>query len=123
MTDLSALLENPDHSRFELGDNNNDGIVDIHDLPAEPGSIEAKQNWAVIDAEAHSPAAIAKAKAAGFDDATGWYNGKPLSNELTGPKYNTYQYIVNKVHWFDGLDWDVAQKVASRATKSMEWSE
>lgn len=121
MLDLAQLLENPNHDRFNLGDNNHDGVVDIHDLPHEPGSVGAKQNWAVIDAEAHSPKAIAKAKEAGFKDATGWYNGKPLSAEFTGPKYSTYQYIVNKVHWFDGLDWEVAQKVASRATKAMEW--
>lgn len=119
--DISSLLDNVDHDRFNIGDNNRDGVVDENDLPAEPGTLEAKQNWAVIDAQTHSPEAIAKAKAAGFENATGFYNGKPISDTHTGPAYGTYQYIIDKVHFFDGLDFDVAQKIASRATKEMEW--
>lgn len=123
MVDLGALLENPDHDRFNIGDNNNDGVVDEQDMPFEPGSLDAKKQWALIDSEAHSAEAIAKAKKAGYENASGWYNGKPLSTEFTGPKYNTYQYAVNKLHYFDGLDWPVAQKIAQRATSDMQWSE
>lgn len=121
MIDVSALLEQPDHDRFDVGDNNHDGVVDIHDMPYEPGSIGAKQQWAVIDQAAHSPTAIAKAQAAGFPDATGWYRDRPLSNEFTGPDYSTYQYRVDKVHWFDGMEWDVSHRIAARSTKGLTW--
>lgn len=121
MVDLGNLLDNPNHDRFEIGDNNGDGIVDIHDCPFEPGSLGAKQQWAVIDADAHSLASVAKAKAAGFENATGWYHGKPLGCGKAGIDYGDYTFTTNKVHHFNGFDWDIAKKIAKRTLSHLPW--
>ena len=85
----------------------------------EPGSPQAKAMWAKVDASAHSPEAIAKAKAAGCSNATGWYDGKPLAPGMGAEhSQHDWQMNVDKLHYANGLDWVVAKKIASQAMQN-----
>ncbi len=76
------------------------------------GSPEAKAIWGKIEAAAHSPEALQKAKAAGFATATGWYKGGPLRPGVN-PGDTDFNYLVDKLHICDGYSLDTSVKVAS----------
>lgn len=99
---------------FKLADKNGDGYLSGADIPFAPGSIEAKKAWAQIDAQAHSPEAIAKAKAMGFAKATGMYMGKVM---VPGPGENQgdVAFWKDKLIYHNGLDPQVANKLIDKA--------
>lgn len=95
-------------------DTNKDGNIDSLDIPFEPGSLEAKKAWQQIEAIAHSPENIAKAKSLGYENARGWYAGGPLVPGA-GSGHKDYQLLVDKLHFFNGYDIPTAEKIAAKA--------
>ena len=93
----------------KLVDKDGNGL-DGGDIPFPPGSLEAKKAWAQIDADAHSPANVAKAKQL-HPDAIGMYKGKAL---VPGPGENQgdYDFLVDKLVYSKGFSPEVASKIA-----------
>lgn len=85
------------------------------DQPFDPGSPEAQKAWAQIDADAHSPDAVAQAKAiSGNEKAIGMYNGKPLIPGHQGTAEHPEgdaDFLRDKLIYTKGLDPAVAGKV------------
>lgn len=84
-------------------------------LHAQPGSPEAIKAWAQIDADAHSPTAIAKAKAChvpGAEKSVGFYNGKPLIPGV-GPGQGDFDFLVDKLVATKGMTVGAAEKLAA----------
>lgn len=104
MIDLNSIFD------FDNPDADDDGYLD---LPFEPGSPEAKEAWHQIDQEAHSTENIQEARDMGYNNATGMYKGKPL---VPGPGANQsdYQFLVDKLIWYDGYSPYTAQKIAGK---------
>jgi hypothetical protein len=117
------MIENLGHEQhaagtekaFKLVDKNGDGHLSGADIPFVPGSIEAKKAWAQIDAQAHSPEAVAKAKAMGFANAKGLYMGKPMIPGEAGEGQSDLKFWKDKLVYHNGLDPQVANKLIDKA--------
>jgi hypothetical protein len=101
-------------------DYNGDGHItgnDIAQCGFEPGSAQAKLAWEKVYAKAHSVSAVKQAKLCGFDNASGWYDGKPLFAD-PGPNHNPtaddYLLLKDRLIWYKGLEPKVAQKIVSK---------
>ena len=84
-----------------------------------PGSLEAQKAFAKLNADAHSPAAIAKAKAAGFEKATGFYKGKPLISG-SGAGQGDHQLLVDKLVMSKGFSVESASKIAGKVASDLK---
>jgi len=89
----------------------NDGGVTASSIPYEPGTIEAKEAWNIIDELAHNEESIVLAQNSGFDSATGWYNGKPLIPGA-GSGHGDFDFLVDKLIYSDGYSPEVATNIA-----------
>ncbi len=81
----------------------------------EHGSAQAKQLWAKVNADAHSPEMVAKAKAVNAK-ATGWYNSKPLVPGEKGSAEHPqadWDFMRDRLVLSQGLDPNAADRVCS----------
>jgi hypothetical protein len=95
-------------------DTDKDGEITGADIPFPPGSIEAKKAWMQIENLAHSPANVAKCKTLGYEDGRGMYAGRPLVPGA-GPGQGDFQFLVDKLIWYNGEAPEVATKIAAKA--------
>ena len=92
-----------------------DSEITGDDIPYEPGSIEAKTAWKKIEAIAHSPENIQKAKSLGYENARGWYAGGPLVPNSFGPGETDFQLLKDRLTWYNGYEPEVATRIAAKA--------
>lgn len=93
--------------------------IEHHQLVGlEPGSVEAKKAWAAIDAKAHSPESIMKAKSMGWYKATGLYQGKPLVKG-PGEGHGDYNFLVDKLIYDRGYSPEIANKIAAKIKQNL----
>jgi L-rhamnose isomerase len=111
---LGKFFEAAPQGEWVPEDYTSDGEITAEDIPFEPGSLEAQKAWIKIEAIAHSPASISKAKALGYEDARGWYGDGPLVPGA-GPGHRDYQFLIDKLVYKYGYDPAIAQKVAGKA--------
>lgn len=107
-------------------DYNGDGHItgaDIAQCGFEPGSAQAKLAWEKVYAKAHSTAAVKQAKLCGYDNAQGWYDGKPLFAD-GGPGHqpspDDYLLLKDRLIWYKGLEPKVAQKIVDKLLKDAQ---
>lgn len=77
------------------------------------GFAAKKAAWAQVETDAHSSQAVAKAKALGFEKATGFYKGKPILPDTYGGDGNE-QLLIDKLVKLKGFDPAVAAKIAAK---------
>lgn len=113
---LEGLIEIfEDTPEWEPTDTNKDGMITGDDIPYKPGSIQAKIAWKKIEALAHSPENIQKAKSLGYENARGWYAGGPLVPNSAGPGETDFQLLKDRLTWYNGYEPEVSTKIAAKA--------
>lgn len=96
-------------------DLNHDGLINVQDLMlVQPGSAKAKQIWEQVDKQAHSEESILQAKKLGHENAKGLFEGKALVPGESGIDQGDFNFLVQKLHWYNGYSLDVAQKIAAK---------
>ena len=101
-------------------DYNGDGFVtgsDIGHSGIEPGTAQAKLAWEKVYQKAHSASAIKQAKICGYENASGWYDGKPIYSD-PGPGHipttDNYLLLKDRLVWYKGMEPAVANKIVSK---------
>lgn len=85
------------------------------DIKSPPGSEGAQKAWKIIDQQAHSPEAVAKAKALGHEKAVGMYDGRPLIPGTQGEGHADFKFLVDKLVYTKGFSPEVAKGIAAKA--------
>jgi len=101
-------------------DYNGDGHItgaDIDKCGFEPGSTQAKLAWEKVYMKAHSTVAVKQAKLCGFENAKGWYDGKPIIAD-PGPGHtptsDDYLLLKDRLVWYKGMSPEVAQRIVDK---------
>jgi len=67
-----------------------------------------------VEAEAHSAENIQRAKALGYEDGRGMYQGKPLVPG-SGAGQGDFSLLKDRLIWHQGYSPEVATKIAAKA--------
>jgi hypothetical protein len=66
--------------------------------------------------KAHSASAIKQAKLCGYEDAKGWYNGKPIMADTGGssPHPDNFEMLKDRLIWVKGISPEAANKIVDK---------
>ena len=96
-------------------DVNHDGVLDIQDLPFEPGSEGAKLWFNKILVPYTEQSVTPQMREEYGDSVVGAYQGKPLVPGVAGNGQGDFDFLAARIHATQGIPMDGAQRIAGKA--------